>query len=196
VHDLDLRVTHNGNRLYSNFGAAASGTYAGEEDTQNNVEKTTLASSVLSVGDSIIINVTTDNGLAAYNSQKFALVVTGNLEFQFTIHPTLSPTREDNIPTQNPALAPALEDNIPTQSPALPPTPKDTTPTQNPTLGAGAYSRGYHPDSKSNAGAYFQRYIYGVSFSRYDHYSTHNLQPTKRHLKEHNRFDCWRGLEF
>ena len=79
MHDLDLRVTHNGNRLYSNFGAAKTGTYAGEEDTINNVEKTTIASSALSVGDSIAVVVTTDSGLAGATSQKFALVVTGNV---------------------------------------------------------------------------------------------------------------------
>jgi hypothetical protein len=98
VHALDLRVTHNGNRLYSNFGAASSGTYAGEEDTQNNVEKTTIASSTLSVGDSIAVVVTTESGLAAYDSQKFALVITGSIvSHSPTQTPTLEPTSEDTF---------------------------------------------------------------------------------------------------
>lgn len=83
MHDLDLRVTHNGNRLYSNFGAAESGTYAGEEDTLNNVEKTTISSSALSVGDNIVVVVATDSGLAGFDNQKFALVVTGNVTLAF-----------------------------------------------------------------------------------------------------------------
>ena len=98
MHDLDLRVTHNGNRLYSNFGAASLGTYAGAEDTMNNVEKTTIASSALSAGDKIIVTVTTDSGLAADDSQKFALVVTGNVESHFpTPNPTQEPTSDDTF---------------------------------------------------------------------------------------------------
>ena len=39
IHDLDLVVTHNGGRVYSNFGASdSSGMYYEQEDDVNNVE--------------------------------------------------------------------------------------------------------------------------------------------------------------
>jgi len=101
VHDLDLRVTHAGTRLYSNFGAASTGTYVGAEDTQNNVEKTTIASSALSVGDVITVVVATDSGLAGYDYQNFALVATGNIERSYS---TPSPTAFQ--PTPPPVVAP------------------------------------------------------------------------------------------
>ena len=95
---MDLRVTHSGNRLYSNFGAASSGTYAREEDTQNNVEKTTIATNALSAGDILVVVVTTDNGLAWSDDQKFALVVTGNIERNSpTLSTTVMPTSEDTF---------------------------------------------------------------------------------------------------
>jgi len=126
VHDLDLRVTHNGKRLYSNFGAAETGTYAGEEDTQNNVEKTTIASSTLSVGESIAVVVTTDSGLAGDDSQKFALVVTGNVVV-LTPSLTVSPN-----PTSIPIPTPS---GLPTSNPTLIPTPIPIpTPSESPTF--------------------------------------------------------------
>jgi len=121
VHDLDLRVTHNGNRLYSNFGAASSGTYAGEEDTQNNVEKTTIALSALSVGDIVVVVVATDSGLAWFDNQNFALVVTGNVVVS-TPSPTVS-LKPTSMPIPAPSKIP-----IPTPSkiPTLAPTSTDT----------------------------------------------------------------------
>jgi len=121
VHDLDLRVTHNSKRLYSNFGAAETGTYAGEEDTQNNVEKTTIASSTLSVGESIAVVVTTNSGLAGDDSQKFALVVTGNV---VVLAPSPTVTL---IPTPFPIPTPSESPTFtPSEIPTLAPTSKDT----------------------------------------------------------------------
>ena len=94
---MDLRVTHNGNRLYSNLGAASAGTYAGEEDTVNNVEKTTIPSSTLSAGDSIAIVVSTENGLAGFDNQKFALVITGNILVGTTYVPSNASTSSDTF---------------------------------------------------------------------------------------------------
>lgn len=101
MHDLDLRVTQAGTRLYSNFGAASTGTYVGAEDTQNNVEKTTIATSALSIGDVITVEVATDSGLAGYDYHNFALVATGNIERSYS---TPSPTIFQ--PTPSPLVAP------------------------------------------------------------------------------------------
>ena len=134
MHDLDLRVTHNSNRLYSNFGAASSGTYAGEEDTQNNVEKTTVASSALSVGDIVVVVVATDSGLAGFDYQNFALAVTGNVIVStpsptVSLKPTSMPTpAPSTLPTFPPLPAPSL---LPIPAPSKIPIP---TPSKIPTL--------------------------------------------------------------
>jgi hypothetical protein len=99
VHDLDLRVTHAGTRLFSNFGAASIGLYAGQEDTKNNVEKITIDTSSLTIGDSVTVVVATDSGLAGFDFQSFALVVTGNM-------------LKTNFPSPEPSFAPTASDTI------------------------------------------------------------------------------------
>jgi hypothetical protein len=80
VHDLDLHVYVSGVRKYSNFGGSTSGgTYAGTEDTLNNVEKISLAAGEFEVGDEIAV-VVQSHGLPFAGNQAFALVVTGNLD--------------------------------------------------------------------------------------------------------------------
>lgn len=107
VHDLDLRVIHAGTRLYSNFGAASTGAYAGQEDTKNSVEKITIDTSSLNAGDTIEVVVATDSGLANYDSQSFALVVTGNL---LKIH---SPSPASTTrPSPMPSVPPTTSDTI------------------------------------------------------------------------------------
>lgn len=107
VHDLDLRVTHAGTRLYSNFGAASSGAYAGQEDTKNSVEKVTIDTSALTAGETVEVVVATDSGLANYDFQSFALVITGNL-----------------LKSNSPPPAPTSR---PSPQPSIPPTASDTT---------------------------------------------------------------------
>jgi hypothetical protein len=76
VHDLDLKVYNDGVRFYSNFGAG-DGDYNDQEDIDNNAEKVTISTGAL--GTTITVSVES-NGLSYADSQKFALVVTGDVE--------------------------------------------------------------------------------------------------------------------
>jgi hypothetical protein len=82
-----LKVYNDGTRLYSNFGAG-DGDYSSQEDTLNNAEKVTIATSDLTVGTTITVTVET-NGLSYADTQKFAVVVTGNVA---SLAPTPAPT--------------------------------------------------------------------------------------------------------
>ena len=99
IHDLDLKVFQGSTQLYSNFGAAAVGDYSGEYDTLNNVEKVTIEAASLTVGETVEVVVET-NGLSYFESQKFAVVVTGRLSSlaEGTKPPSLSPTP---VPTRD-----------------------------------------------------------------------------------------------
>ena len=103
VHDLDLSVSYDGTRYFPNFGAASTGTYAGQRDTVNNVEKITIPAAHLTNGRSLTVAVKT-NGLSYAATQAFAVVVTGGVvnvgsgsvtEVSFT--PTSSPTVERTV---------------------------------------------------------------------------------------------------
>ena len=98
VHDLDLVVLNGGTRVYANFGAALNGMYARQEDTVNTVEKVTIPTESLVVGSQIVVQVKTKS-LSYASTQKFAVVVTGNLGG----HP---------LPTSQPSLAPTAADTV------------------------------------------------------------------------------------
>jgi hypothetical protein len=93
VHDLDLKVFVGGERIYSNFGAAAKGQYSGLEDDVNNVEKVSVEKYALAVGDVVQVQVHS-YGLSYAAVQKFAVVVTGSLA-------------ADPAPTPQPSQSPA-----------------------------------------------------------------------------------------
>ena len=75
VHDLDLVVTVGGTRVFANFGAG-TGTYAGQEDTANNVEKVTVFPASMNLNDVVLVTVVS-HGLPYASTQKFSVVVTG-----------------------------------------------------------------------------------------------------------------------
>ena len=115
VHDLDLEVTHKGTRLFPNFGAASAGTYSGLVDTLNNVEKITIATSSLTVGDTILVKVVA-NGLSYAASQRAAVVLTGNVDVSDA--PSSSPTISVE-PTLLPTVPAVLSDDVTTCSEAV-----------------------------------------------------------------------------
>jgi hypothetical protein len=129
IHDLDLKVNNDGTRLYSNFGAG-DGDYSGQEDTLNNAEKVTIATSDLTVGTTITVTVET-NGLSYADTQKFAVVVAGNIGATGTSPvpvPTMKPTQPIPTPTSYPV-------SIPIPSPTRTPIPVPTKlPNPNPTF--------------------------------------------------------------
>ena len=76
VHDLDLVVTYDGARVYSNFGAAARGDFAARPDEDNNVEKVTIRAPRDGAlpGRGLRRRAA---ALAAADTQLFALVIAG-----------------------------------------------------------------------------------------------------------------------
>ena len=113
IHDLDLKLFQSGTQVYSNFGGATAGSYSGEYDTVNNVEKITLEAGSLTQGEIIDVEVVT-NGLSYADRQKFAVVITGNLKSS-TPSPTVTPP-----PSTYPSILPLP---APTQLPRPSPTP-------------------------------------------------------------------------
>ena len=117
-------------RLYSNFGAASVGTYSGQADVLNNVEKVTIETSSLSVGQAIEVKVVT-NGLSYATTQKFAVVVTGRLTQDATDVPIPSPTSApvplpSQVPHPGPTMVPVFAPTsiprpLPTSVPTIPP---------------------------------------------------------------------------
>ena len=120
VHDLDLTLFQSGKQMYSNFGAATTGSYSSQYDTVNNVEKITLEADSLIQGEIIDVEVVT-NGLSYANKQKFAVVITGNLKSS-TPSPTVTPPSSMN-PTSLPEPAPT---QLPIPSPTSVPVPAPT----------------------------------------------------------------------
>ena len=99
---LPFEVTYDGTRLYPNFGAATTGTYAKQPDSVNNVEEVTLTPAT--TGDVVSVVVRAD-GLASSTQQKFALVVAGPLNDDATFAPT--PIPPSPAPTATPTPAPS-----------------------------------------------------------------------------------------
>ena len=135
VHDLDLEVSLNGARVYSNWGGASGGSESGVADSKNNVERVVLASGVLAAGNCIDVKVTT-GGLSYADNQTFSLVVTGNLtEGGHFVMPTPLPTQTFQ-PTKVPTSIPTTETptKLPTPAPTLSVAPTiSLVPTPSPT---------------------------------------------------------------
>jgi hypothetical protein len=104
VHDLDLKVYNGDTRLYSNFGAG-DGDYSGQEDTLNNAEKVTISTSDL-VASTVITIVVEANGLSYADTQKFAVVVTGNLEATYAPTPAPAVGGTTMVPAPSPTMMP------------------------------------------------------------------------------------------
>ena len=96
---LDLEVRIGGERHFPNFGGG-DGDYHGEVDCRNNVEKVTLGIAAADVGKDVSV-VVTAHGLAAADSQRYAVVVTGSLDAltsspspTYSLKPSPSPTTD------------------------------------------------------------------------------------------------------
>ena len=104
VHDLDLVVTLNGQRVFSNFGAAPEGRFSGQEDDLNTVEKVYLERFSLGPSDVVAVSVVAAGGLSAADAQRFSVVATGRL--RALASPSPGPTASP-APTPAPSGPPA-----------------------------------------------------------------------------------------